>query len=295
MEEKNTPLLQKLVYKYKLVAMKETSFEELWHLRISNANFIVIFLAIGLLIFGLSFLLFSYSPLQYLLPSYGKDVFGKRYYKSLATTDSLALKVETQENYIYNIMLLLKNDTNAFKKRTYYSENKDSINIQEYSFTKSNNDSILRNMIEDDYVKSKLTFSGDKAFIHQTKALMIPPVDGLVLDSFNFEKKHFGIDIIGNEQQNIKAILPGTVILSNWDYNTGYTILIQHADQLLSSYKHCASTLKEAGDEVEAGEVIGLIGNSGKYTSGPHLHFELWENGKAINPSNYIIFKENSL
>jgi murein DD-endopeptidase MepM/ murein hydrolase activator NlpD len=295
MENKNNSFFKKLVYKYKLVAVKEASFEELWHIRISNANIITILLAGGLMIFALSFLLFSYSPLQYLLPSYGKDVFGKRYLKSIALADSLVTKIEMQEHYIYNIMLLLKNDTNAFKKTHTQKIASDTISLNQLSFKKSNNDSILRDMIEDEYVQNKLTFTDDKAFMHLTKAMMISPVNGFILDSFNIQKKHYGVDVIASDKSNIKSVLPGTVIFSNWDYNTGFTVLIQHADDVLSSYKHCESVLKEVGDEVKTGDVIGLIGNSGKYTSGPHLHFELWENGKPINPSNYIIFKENSL
>ena len=103
MQEKNKSFYQKLVTKYKLVAMKESSFEELWHLRISNANLISMYIAGIIVIFTISFLIFSYSPMQYLLPSYGKDVYGERYFSALDKADSLSSKVEAQETYIYNI------------------------------------------------------------------------------------------------------------------------------------------------------------------------------------------------
>lgn len=294
MQENNRTFYKKLTKKYKLVAMKESSFEELWHLRVSNANLLSMFFAGAIVVFTISFLLFSYSSMQYLLPSYGKDIYGERYFSALEKTDSLSTKLEAQENYIYNIMLLLKNDTNAFKSTTQYNEKQDTLVTNKQTYTKTAKDSILRNLIENDRLQSKLIFEGAEAFIHQSKALIIPPVNGVLVDSFDLQKQHYGIDVVTNKKENIKVVLAGTVIFSNWDYNTGFTILVQHSNNLLSSYKHCETILKQTGDKVTTGEVIGMVGNSGKYSSGPHLHFELWENGKAVDPLNYIIFNENS-
>jgi murein DD-endopeptidase MepM/ murein hydrolase activator NlpD len=55
-------------------------------------------------------------------------------------------------------------------------------------------------------------------------------------------------------------------------------------------YKHNSVLLKPTGESVKAGEAIALIGNSGENTSGPHLHFELWYKGRAIDPTDYINF-----
>jgi murein DD-endopeptidase MepM/ murein hydrolase activator NlpD len=84
--------------------------------------------------------------------------------------------------------------------------------------------------------------------------------------------------------------LDGTVIISDWTSETGYVIGVQHSNNLFSFYKHNSALLKRAGDYVKAGEVIAIIGNSGEYTTGPHLHFELWYNGTAVNPVDYILF-----
>ncbi len=294
MQEKNKTFYQKLVTKYKLVAMKESSFEELWHLRVSNANLLSMFIAGAIVVFTISFILFSYSSMQYLLPSYGKDIYGDRYFDAIEKTDSLSAKLESQETYIYNIMLLLKNDTNAFKGTIVNTADEDSTLTKNQVYRKSSKDSILRNLIEQEHLQNKLSFEGNEAFIHQSKSIIIPPVNGILIDSFNLEKKHYGVDIITNEKENIKAVLSGTIVFSSWDYNTGYTIIIQHQNNLLSSYKHCETILKQIGDKVKASEVIGIVGNSGKYSSGPHLHFELWEKEKAVNPLKYIIFNENS-
>jgi murein DD-endopeptidase MepM/ murein hydrolase activator NlpD len=90
--------------------------------------------------------------------------------------------------------------------------------------------------------------------------------------------------------EGIKSVMSGTVLLSAWTIETGYLLVIQHPNNLVSVYKHNAELLKQTGNMVKAGEVIAIVGNSGEYTSGPHLHFELWHNGIPVNPEDYILF-----
>ncbi len=117
-----------------------------------------------------------------------------------------------------------------------------------------------------------------------------PPVKGQVSASYMTGKKHYGVDIIAVKNTPVLATLPGYVISADWTINTGYTIAIQHDNNLVSFYKHNSSLLKQVGDRVQAGEAIAIIGNSGVLTSGPHLHFELWYNGKPLDPEDYLVF-----
>jgi murein DD-endopeptidase MepM/ murein hydrolase activator NlpD len=67
--------------------------------------------------------------------------------------------------------------------------------------------------------------------------------------------------------------------------------MIQHNQDLISVYKHCSLLLKKQGESVKAGEAIALAGKSGTLAhNNPHLHFELWRKGKAINPETLIVF-----
>ena len=117
------------------------------------------------------------------------------------------------------------------------------------------------------------------------------PITGIITNHFNLEEGHYGVDIVAESNQTIKAVLEGTVIFAEWTLETGYVIEIQHGNNIISVYKHNAELLKDIGTVVRAGETISIIGNSGElYTSGPHLHFELWHNGKPIDPEKYIIF-----
>jgi lipoprotein NlpD len=79
------------------------------------------------------------------------------------------------------------------------------------------------------------------------------------------------------------------VVFSDYTFTDGYKIIINHSNDYISIYKHCSSLLKNERDFVLQGELIALSGNSGEISSGPHLHFEVWKNGKPVDPKNVII------
>jgi len=120
--------------------------------------------------------------------------------------------------------------------------------------------------------------------------LFMTPLNGLIITGFQPAQKHYGIDIVAKKDEPVKATLDGKVVLATWTSETGNVIAVQHKNNLISFYKHNAVLLKQAGDYVTAGEAIAIVGNSGELTSGPHLHFELWHNGTAIDPQNFIAF-----
>ena len=98
------------------------------------------------------------------------------------------------------------------------------------------------------------------------------------------------MDLVSGPQESVLSALDGTVVFSGFDPNFGNVIQVQHKNGFLSIYKHNDLLLKEVGDRVVAGEVIATIGNTGKLSTGPHLHFELWYKGSPVNPEEYIAF-----
>ena len=154
----------------------------------------------------------------------------------------------------------------------------------------SKEDSAFRTQVESQD-KYSLAFSENKKGKESiSNFFFFTPVKGMVTSSFNLSQEHYGVDIAAKENEPIKATLDGTVLFAGWTSETGYTIEIQHSNNLVSAYKHCSVLMKKAGQYIKAGEAIAVIGNSGEQTSGPHLHFELWYNGKAIDPQEYIVF-----
>jgi len=116
------------------------------------------------------------------------------------------------------------------------------------------------------------------------------PLEGEISAGFDLNKKHFGVDIVAKKDSPVKSVMDGVVITSDWSTKTGNTISIQHKNDVISVYKHNSKLLKKIGQHVTAGEAIAIIGNTGLHTSGPHVHFELWNDGNAVDPTKYINF-----
>lgn len=115
-----------------------------------------------------------------------------------------------------------------------------------------------------------------------------PVKTGFPTRDFDASDAHFGVDIAVSEGSLVRAVGEGYVVLSDWTQGGGYTIAIQHSDGYLSIYKHNKRLLKQKGDHVQAREALAVSGNSGEITTGPHLHFELWQNGLAQDPRPYV-------
>lgn len=117
----------------------------------------------------------------------------------------------------------------------------------------------------------------------------IKPVDGFISRDFNPEKGHMGIDVVARTGTPVYAAANGYVVFSDYTIDDGYSLIINHSNDYITVYKHCSSLLKRQRESVLQGELIALSGNTGEKTSGPHLHFELWKNGKPINPKTILI------
>lgn len=122
------------------------------------------------------------------------------------------------------------------------------------------------------------------------EAFFFTPIKGVLTAVFAPQEDHFGVDIVAKENEPVKAIADGTVILASWTLDTGYILSIQHSNELISIYKHNSVILKKVGEIVRAGEIISIIGNTGELTTGQHLHFELWYKGSPLNPQEFITF-----
>lgn len=146
-------------------------------------------------------------------------------------------------------------------------------------------DSILRREVEQNEKYNIFNPS-----VKRTPISLYPPVKGIISEHQNIEKHHFGIDISLEENSPVKATAEGIVVFAEWTLETGYVLILKHDFNLMSIYKHNLTLLKRQGDHVKRGEVIALTGNTGEYTTGPHLHFELWEDGQALDPEDFFDF-----
>jgi len=165
-----------------------------------------------------------------------------------------------------------------------------SEHIEDVSFARSVEDSLLQQIEQEEKNNLSIIDAGDRSDNLSKLNFFTPVSKGLIINRFDKKGGHFGLDILAAPDAGISAVLDGTVIVATWTLATGHVIQVQHSNNLISLYKHNSVLLKSVGSHVKAGEPIAIIGNSGELTTGPHLHFELWHNGTALNPENYIVF-----
>lgn len=287
--QKKRRLSDRLRDRYRLVILNDSSFEEKFVLRLKPLS---LFIGVGAtIIFLIVFVicLIAFTPLREYIPGYA-DITMRRSLINLAVkTDSLEYELALKTKYIENINDVIsgtiKPDSINSKRDT--TKNYKALIIANKP---SKEDSILRSEVEHKERFSLAMGDGKPANNGVSSFFFFTPLKGTVTTSFKMSEEHFGVDVVAKENEAIKATLDGTVIMAAWTTETGYSIQIQHSNNLVSVYKHCSALMKKTGAFVKAGEVIAIVGNSGEQTTGPHLHFELWYNGNAIDPQDYMVF-----
>ena len=256
---------------------KDISFFEFTNLSLSL--YLLFFLA---LIFSISFFLSTTILSQWFDPRIVEKKANEELIRLSNSIDSLIYESQIKDQYIENIMIILSGGENEFLEKK-SEENK--LELQDLTNDYSAVDSFFRQEFESNLSFSEIIRSTDS---DQNLLLMSPVSSGVVSSFYDPSKSHFGIDITCKEEEPIKSVLDGTVLMSSWTKDSGYVISIIHPNNLISVYKHNSKVFVEPGQIVKTGDVISIIGNTGELSTGPHLHFELWLNGKSINPSEFI-------
>ena len=284
-EKKGPGFLKKLLSRYRMVIINEETFEEQAQFRVSRLNFMILVILIIGSIFTATFVTIAYTPLKEVVPGYDSSELRQKAIQNLFTTDSLITLYNQNINYLNAVRSVLNGDV-TFQDPELFIEN--GLNDQESNATFAPpiiEDSLLRAFVakEDKYNPNETTESS-------ITTLLLAPAKGPISQPFNPEELHFAVDIVLEENTPIKAIADGTVIFAEWTSQTGYVIILEHISGMLSVYKHNADLNKKQGDAVSGGEVIASAGNTGEFTTGFHLHFELWIDGYPMNPNNFFNF-----
>ena len=279
---------KKLLSRYRLVILNEETFEEQLYFRLTRLNVIIISTFIFTLLFTGTIAVVSYTPIKEYIPGYASNKMRKQSAENAFKIDSLfnAYRQSNQQLSAIRKVLTGEVDIEELKGDSLYLENQNSLN--RVISKRSEQDSLLRSLVEqEDKYSVALTSNSKVDFV------LYPPATGSLSQAFDPVNKHYAVDVVLNENAPIKAVAEGTVIFSEWTADTGYVIIIEHPYGLLSAYKHNAVLSKTQGETVATGEVIATAGNTGEYSTGYHLHFELWSDGFPMNPENFIDFSEN--
>jgi len=291
-------LMDKLRDKYRLVIMNDDTFEEVTSLKLTPLS---VYVGLSSLIVGTAILvtfLIVMTPLKRYIPGYGDLTRDAEIAELTAKKQELEKEMQAQGLMIKNIQKVLSGDLADISKEQAMKQGK-----PEMSTLDSIPDADIERIPEDGQMRAAVatgTFTAPPSAetpntplnrdVPLEQMFFVPPVSGDITSGFDLSRSHFGIDIGAPKNTAVKAVTAGVVISAGYTVETGYSIAVQHPNNIVTIYKHNSVLLKREGSNVKAGEALAIIGNSGENTSGPHLHFELWYKGRAVDPKDYIHF-----
>lgn len=283
-KNKRKILKEKLTFKYRFVVLNEDTFEERFSFKLNRLNAFVFGGIFSVFLIACTFLLIALTPLKEYIQGYSSSELQKEASNLIYKVDSLNRALTVNDLYIENIQQVLKGE---IKRVTF---NKDSVlkqyQIEEINFAPTAVDSAFREEVE-----QLDRYSVFQQARKNTDIVFSSPIKGEITQNYNDQEKHFAVDIAVEENSPVKAVADGTVIFKGFTADTGYVIIIEHAQGFISVYKHNSSIYKEQGELIKTGEVISSAGSTGTISTGAHLHFELWNDGYPVNPLNYINFE----
>ncbi|MBQ8866518.1 MAG: M23 family metallopeptidase [Bacteroidaceae bacterium] len=279
---------QNIKFKYKLTVINENTLEEVFGLYVSKLNGLSVLLGVLFVLFLVTSLLMVYTPLRNYLPGYMSNELRSTIVTNALKVDSLEQVAEQQHRYVQNIQDLLAGRVELDSVQT--MTDIDSLREMPVDMLEdaSEREELFRMQYEEDERYNLVGSRRNSTEMGDRK--MHRPTRGIIASVFDVDNQHYGVDIAAVPNSSVLAVLDGTVLWSGYSMEAGYVIAIQHKKGLVSVYMHCNSLLKKQGQSVKAGEAVGLVGNKGVHTVGPHLHFELWSDGEPLNPEQYIVF-----
>jgi murein DD-endopeptidase MepM/ murein hydrolase activator NlpD len=283
-QKKSKSLLKKLTYHYRILVINDDTYEEKLSFKLNRLNVFVLTGLFAFFLIILTTILIAFTPLRTYIPGYTAPGLRSKAIHLQAKTDSLEHALLLNSFYLTQLKKVLNNEITIEDFERQY--NQKTFDPDTLKLTPGKMDSLLRKEVAQ---REKFKVGNSKAKFAYN---FIPPVKGIIVNNFDKDKKHFGIDIALKKGSTVKSIADGRVIFANWSPDTGNTIIIQHPNNIISIYKHNSKLLRQIGDKVQKGEAITLSGNTGEQTTGPHLHFELWIKDKPVNPVDFINFKK---
>src|SRR5690606_11471531 len=227
----------------------------------------------------------AFTPLREYIPGYSSTQLKQQAADLAYRTDSIQRILYLNEQYLASVKQVLTGNIQLEQVNRDSIVNAARLEMENIDLAPSRKGSLLR---ERDAQEEKYNIFESSA--NMITSVLFPPVTGNISEGYDVKNRHYAVDIVVAENTPVKATAAGTVIFAEWTAQTGFVIIIEHQNNLISVYKHNSKLIKQQGDLVRAGEVIATAGSTGDLSTGPHLHFELWSNGYPINPTNFIDF-----
>lgn len=282
---KLAPFIEKMRFKYRVSILNENTLEESWHVRLSRFSVFMFVSSFILVTFIVLTILIFNTPIAHYLPGYGDAGNRTEIIQESMRADSLVQQINLQKGYIDIVKGII---TGKMKPDSIASL--DSIAMKEKAqlmVEKSENEQEFVAKFEED---EKYNLSSIETKPNENIYVFFRPTSGVISSSFNLAEQQFGIYLITSPNETVVSVLGGTVVYAAFTFDYGWVIEVQHENNYLSVYKNNTRLLRKVGDTVKAGESIALTGDASGKKTGTQFYFELWKQGKAVNPEDVIIF-----
>lgn len=280
---------------YQLVIRDVKSYREVSTYNLTPLNIYVALSAAIFLIAVAVFFLISYTPLRQYIPGYGDIVQRQEMNEMEILMGEMSEQLDEQALYIETLTrnlhgeLVVSADTMGRQRALDTAEAK-AVPLSESEVRLRREMALAR--VGDANRAGGIggVPSPGSNDVPLAQVFLVTPVNGEISAGYNPSESHYGVDILAPQNTPIKAVREGVVFISEFTSSNGNVIGVLHDNNLVTFYKHNSQLLKKIGDRVKAGEAVAIIGNTGRLSSGPHLHFELWHEGAAVDPTEYFRF-----
>lgn len=274
--------------KRRLSLRKEHNDTEIWYMHLTPLEMIGSVVAILLIIFIVTLTLIAYTSVFNLIPGYSGNRTRQEVIENIIKVDSIERRLDELQVYYSNVALIMEGKTPIIRDVTQASDSLTATRAE--TVPPSREDSILRAQLEGDGPYSLAEVIAARQQIRPGIELMAP-VRGVVTDRFDPQENRFGVRVATSPGEQILAVTDGTVIAATWSLDEGYVIQVQHADNLVSIYRNGVTSFVRTGTRVRSGEVLSATADAELTTgAGTLFEFELWQNGSAVDPENFIVF-----
>lgn len=283
-------LVRNFTKKLRVTVRDRKQDSELWYIYISPLRILLAAFGVFIVLFALVVTLIVYTPVLDSLPVFPGSKTREILLDNVIKIDSLQYEMQIMQSYCDNIDIILQGGLPT----TVHFGQSDSLASNKEIVPPSVADSLLRAQLENEgrYALVDGVMSQSGTVVKRME--FVKPIEGTVITKFNPTGGSFGIGVVPSSSQHVTAAQKGTVVMSQWTPEDGYTLVIQHDDNNLTFYKHNSQLLKQVGDHVETGEVIsyiepGVVDNATR-PSGEFI-FELWTDGVPVDPERFILFQ----
>lgn len=253
-------------------------------LRFTRAGFLVILISVLCVLFGSTFAIIAFTPVKTAIPGYPDTHTKREAVQNAIRIDSLQSVISRWEYYSENLVKVLQGEATVSVDSIISNADHVSAGDADPQYL-SSQDSLLRDIV--DKAGQFVVTSGQERLLPIEGMHFFTPLKGSVATPYQ-ETIHPYVDILAPANSVVMAALDGTVVFDNWSDELGYTLVIQHDNDIVTIYKQNQKVLKKSGDRVSAGSSIAIVGHSGE--GGEHLHFELWYKGSPVDPEKYMNF-----